>query len=123
MERKKLKPQVKVVLVILGIILFFILLENGINALGEYAENRKYQKEYEQKQEAYEKTPEYHEEQYVAGCVEQTVDLINVYDYEELYRWRLKRLKIRLCHIIWLIFDGKILRNTVFFARLQIFAF
>lgn len=85
MERKKLKPQVKVVLVILGIILFFILLENGINALGEYAENRKYQKEYEQKQEAYEKTPEYHEEQYVAGCVEQTVDLINVYDYEELY--------------------------------------
>ena len=24
-----------------------------------------------------------------------------------------------LCHITWLIFDGKILRNTLYFARLQ----
>ena len=30
-----------------------------------------------------------------------------------------KKVNKRLCHIIWLIFDGKILRNTSRFARLQ----
>jgi len=30
-----------------------------------------------------------------------------------------KDLLYWLCHIIWLIFDGKILRNTVHFVRLQ----
>ena len=31
----------------------------------------------------------------------------------------IRPLKQRLCHIIWLIFDGKLLRNTACFARLQ----
>lgn len=85
MKKRKLKPQVKAILIFLGIIIFLILLENGLNALGKYAETHKYQKEYEQKQEEYKETPKYKEEQYVAECVEKTIELINAKDYEKLY--------------------------------------
>lgn len=85
MKTNELKPQVKVLLIILIVILFFILLENGINALGKYIEDKKYQTEYIERQEAYKETPQYKEEQYVAGCVKKTIELINAKKYEELY--------------------------------------
>ena len=38
------------------------------------------------------------------------------FGYESLFQYVLNK---RLCHITWLIFDGKILRNTSCFVRLQ----
>ena len=85
MNKRKLKPQVKVILIILGIILALILLENIIIGVHSIMKNYKAQKEYEKQQELYEQTPTYKEEKYVAESVEETMKLIKEANFEKLF--------------------------------------
>lgn len=85
MNKRKLKPQVKIILIILGSILALILLENIISGINTVLRNYSAQKEYEKHQELYEQTPIYKEEKYVAESVEQTINYIKEENYSKLF--------------------------------------
>lgn len=86
MNKRKLKPQVKVILIILGSILALILLENIIIGINTLLRNFSAQREYNKQQELYEQTPEYKQEKYIAESVEKTINYIKEENYEELFK-------------------------------------
>lgn len=83
--KRRLKPQVKAGLIIIVIIAFFILLENGINLTRDFIKNLKAQAEYEQKQQAMQSTEKYKETVYIEDCIQETLKILNSGDYEALY--------------------------------------
>ena len=85
MGNRKLKPQVKVVLVIILLILVAIVAENLIKLLVNVTEEVKTKHELKKEQEIYMSTPEYAEEKYVEACVKKTIEYLNSGDYESLY--------------------------------------
>lgn len=85
MYKRELKPQVKVILIILGVILALIVLENFIKLINSGWKSFMAEREYNKQQEMYEQTPVYEEEKYVADSVEKTIKYINEENYEELF--------------------------------------
>lgn len=85
MYKRELKPQVKVILIILGVILALIVLENFIKLINSGWKSFMAEREYNKQQEMYEQTPVYEEEKYVADSVEKTIKYINEEKYEELF--------------------------------------
>lgn len=85
MYKRELKPQVKVILIILGVILALIVLENFIKLINSGWKSFMAEREYNKQQEMYEQTPIYEEEKYVADSVEKTIKYINEEKYEELF--------------------------------------
>ena len=85
MYKRELKPQVKVILIILGVILALIVLENFIKLINSGWKSFMAEREYNKQQEMYEQTPIYEEEKYVADSVEKTIKYINEENYEELF--------------------------------------
>ena len=83
--KRRLKPQVKAGLIIIGIIAVFILLENGINLASDLIKNIKAQNEYNYKQEQLKNTEKYKQEVYISECIEQTLEYIKTENYDELF--------------------------------------
>lgn len=85
-NKRKLKPQVKVVLIILGVIVGLIIIENVIGGISTLIKNAKAQIEYNKKQELYEQTPAYEEEQKISEFLNQMVTYLSNKNYEELFK-------------------------------------
>ena len=84
-NRRKLKPQVKVVLITLAVILGFIILENLIGAISSLIKNAKVQSEYNKKEEILQQTPEYKKGEEINEFVNEIVGYLSAGNYEEVY--------------------------------------
>ncbi|MBQ8298949.1 MAG: hypothetical protein IJX99_03650 [Clostridia bacterium] len=85
MEGRELKPQVKILLIIILIILGAIVIENVINLFFNVTEEIKTKHEIKKEQEIYMSTPEYAEEQKIEACVKTAIEYLSSGDYEALY--------------------------------------
>lgn len=85
-NRRKLKPQVKVALIILGVFFGFIILENLIGGVGHLIKSAKNQIEYNKNEEIYEQTPEYQKGEKISEFVTEILTCITNGNFEEVYR-------------------------------------
>ena len=85
-KKRKLKPQVKVILIALAIFLAFILLENIISGLGFLIKNAKSRIEYDEKYEVNQENPEYQKEQQMQDFVNEVMLKLSEGKYEEVYQ-------------------------------------
>ncbi len=85
-NKRKLKPQVKVILIILGVILGLIIIENIISGISIFIRNKRAQAEYNRKQEIYQQSDTYKEEQKISEFLNQMVTYLSEKNYEELFK-------------------------------------
>lgn len=84
-NRRKLKPQVKIILIVLGVILAFIILENLIGAIGYFIKNTKTQIEYNKKEEAQQQTQKYKTGEKITDFVNEIIVYLTEEKYDLVY--------------------------------------
>ena len=85
-NRRKLKPQVKAILIVLGVILACIILENLIGGIGSFIKNTKSQIEYEKKEEAQQETQKYKKGEKITEFVNEIIGYLTEEKYDLVYK-------------------------------------
>lgn len=85
-KKRKLKPQVKIVLIVLAVFLGFILLENILGGISSLIKNAKSKIEYNEKYEVNQDDPIYQKEQQMQTFVNEIMVKLSEGKYEEVYQ-------------------------------------
>ena len=85
-KKRKLKPQVKIVLIVLAVFLVFILLENILGGISSLIKNAKSKIEYNEKYEVNQDDPIYQKEQQMQTFVNEIMVKLSEGKYEEVYQ-------------------------------------
>ena len=84
-NRRKLKPQVKVLLIVLGVFLGLVILENLIGGISSFVKNTKTQIEYNKKEEAQQQTQKYKTGEKLTDFVNEIIVYLSEEKYDLVY--------------------------------------
>ena len=84
-NRRKLKPQVKVLLIVLGVFLGLVILENLIGGISSFVKNTKTQIEYNKKEEAQQQTQKHKTGEKLTDFVNEIIVYLSEEKYDLVY--------------------------------------